>query len=179
MKKQLILTCLLSLGISPVAHAVSNNTWEDISDVGLYSLIGSALVLPTARSDWDGLRQAGYSLAAAEGVALLGKAAIDRQRPDNSDNDSFPSGHASVAFASATTIHLRYGWQYGLPAYAVATLTATARVEADKHHWSDVIAGAAIGGISGWLFTDAFDENVQLVPWADSKSVGITTVARW
>lgn len=170
---------LLMLGINPSAQAISNNQWANISDVGVYTLVGAGLAIPAARQDWRGFRQSAYSMGAAEGVSILGKAVIHEQRPDNSDNNSFPSGHSAVAFASATSLHRRYGWQYGVPAYAVATLTATARVASRKHHWYDAAAGGAIGIASGWLFTDAFNDNVQLIPWADSKGFGVLVAMPW
>ncbi len=175
----LLVTFLLSLLTSPAANAVSNNTWADISDVGVIALAGSALVLPVARDDWEGARQAAYSLGTAEGIALLGKATIHEERPDHSDNNSFPSGHSAVAFASATTMYKRYGWEVGMPAYALATLTASARVAARKHHWYDALAGAVIGSSSGWFFTDAFNNKVQIIPWADSKGAGIEASVAW
>lgn len=169
----------LLIFVHPAANAISDNTWEDISDVGAYGLIGTALLLPTARKDWTGLRQAAYSIGTATITAQIGKALIDEERPDNSDDDSFPSGHTANAFASATTLHRRYGWQTGFPAYAVATLTGVARERARKHHWYDVVAGAVIGGASGWFFTDAFDNQVQLVPWVDSGGGGVVVSMRW
>ena len=180
MKSRILATALsLSIISSPAAYAVSNNTWADISDVSVFALAGSALVMPVVRDDWEGARQAALSLGTAEGIALLGKATIHEQRPDQSDNNSFPSGHSALAFASATTMYKRYGWEVGVPAYALATLTASARVAARKHHWYDALAGAVIGSSSGWLFTDAFNNKVQLIPWADSKGVGIEATLTW
>ena len=169
----------LFFAAQPYTHAWSDNTWEDISDVGAYGLIATALILPSTREDWEGLRQAAYSVVTATGVATVGKALVDEERPDNSDNDSFPSGHTANAFAAATTLHRRYGWEVGFPAYAVATLTGVARERARKHHWWDVVAGAAIGGAAGWYFTDAFDNKVQLVPWVDSGGAGLSVSMRW
>ena len=177
--KSHFLLLAFTLSLSSGANAVSNNTWADISDVGVFTLAGSALILPMARDDWEGARQAAYSLGTAEAISLLGKASIHEQRPDQSDNNSFPSGHSAVAFASATTIYKRYGWEVGMPAYALATLTASARVAARKHHWYDAAAGAAIGSVSGWFFTDAFNNKVQLIPWADSKGAGIEATVAW
>jgi membrane-associated phospholipid phosphatase len=170
---------VLILAIQSPAHGLDDGSWEDISDVGAYGLMGTALLLPTARKDWDGLRQAAYSIGSATVIAQAGKALIDEERPDNSDNDSFPSGHTSNAFAAATTLHRRYGWKTGFPAYAVATLTGVARERARKHHWYDVVAGAAIGSLTGWYFTDAFDNQVQLVPWVDSQGGGVALSMRW
>ena len=163
----------------PPAVAWSDQTWEDISDVGVYSLIGTALILPATREDWEGLRQAAYSMGSASGVMLVGKALIDEERPDDSDNDSFPSGHTTNAFAAATTLHRRYGWEVGFPAYAVATLTGVARERARKHYGGDVVVGAAIGTTAEWYFTDAFDNKVQLVPWVDSNGGGLSLSMRW
>ncbi len=177
--QHLAIALTLTVGISPAAIAISDNSWEDISDVGVISLISTALILPASRKDWVGLRQAAYSIGTATGVTLLGKTLVDEERPDNSDDDSFPSGHTANAFASATTLYRRYGWQTGLPAYAVATLTGVARERARQHHWYDVVAGAAIGGLSGWFFTDAFNDKVQLTPWVDSKGGGVVVSMRW
>ena len=176
---QLMLALLVAWAASAPASADSEDTWNDISDVGVYSLIGTALILPTAREDWQGLRQAAYCIGTAAGVALVGKALVDEERPNNKDDDSFPSGHTANAFASATTLHRRYGWEIGFPAYAVATLTGIARERAREHHWYDVVAGAAIGGASGWFFTDAFNSQVQLTPWVDSKGAGVALSMRW
>jgi membrane-associated phospholipid phosphatase len=176
---QLALATLLILFVNTPAHAASEDTWEDISDVGAYGLLGTALLLPVARDDTDGVYQAAYSIGASLGVTLVGKALVDEERPDNSDDDSFPSGHTANAFASATTLHRRYGWEIGFPAYAVATLTGVARERARKHHWYDVVAGAVIGSASGWFFTDAVSDQVQLVPWLDSDGGGVTVSMRW
>lgn len=180
MKSRLfVLTFLLLLGCNPSAQAVSDSTWLSISDVGAYGLVGWALATPAVRGDWEGEREAALSLGLAAGVATLGKAVIHEERPDHSDNKSFPSGHTALAFASATTLYRRYGWQVGFPAYAIATLTGVARVEGRKHHWYDAVAGAAIGGGSAWLFTDAFNDKVQVTPWADSQGAGVIVAMTW
>ena len=38
------------------------------------------------------------------------KQSVQRKRPDQHDNKSFPSGHTSIAFQSAAFIYQRYGW---------------------------------------------------------------------
>jgi len=47
----------------------------------------------------------------------------------------------------------RYGWGYGVPAYALASFVAYSRVEAREHYAHDVIAGASIGIASSYIFT--------------------------
>lgn len=170
---------LLMVGINSPAYALSNKQWANISDVGAYSLLGTSLLWPVIDSDWRGLRDAGLSLGTSTAITQFGKAVIHKQRPDNSDDKSFPSGHSSMAFAAATTLYLRNGWEFGVPAYAIATLTAGARVGAKKHFWIDVIAGAAVGTGSAWLFTDPKNDKVRLLPWVEHKGGGVALAMRW
>lgn len=76
------------------------------------------------------------------------KYAIRRERPDHGRN-SFPSGHASAAFATATVIGRTFGWKAGVTAYATAAYVGVSRLSENKHFASDVAFGAAIGIISG------------------------------
>jgi len=87
--------------------------------------------------------------------ALTGviKMTAQRTRPDGSDTRSFPSGHTSVTFASATVLQREFGWKVGIPAYAVAAYVGTARIEKQKHFLSDVAMGAAIGILAGRTVT--------------------------
>jgi membrane-associated phospholipid phosphatase len=165
--------------VSLSANASSSENWETFSDVGAIGLVGVALGLPAYKSDWKGFKQAGYSIVTASVVGLAGKSLIDAERPDKSGNDSFPSNHTANAFAAATTLNLRYGWEFGVPAYGIATLVGVGRVQADKHYWEDVLAGALIGSVAGWLFTEPYDDSVQVVPWAGRHEAGLTVSMNW
>lgn len=81
------------------------------------------------------------------------KFAVHRTRPDGSDNYSFPSGHTSGSFATATVLQRRYGWKAGIPAYGFATYIAASRLSENRHFLSDVIFGAAIGLVAGRTVT--------------------------
>jgi hypothetical protein len=76
------------------------------------------------------------------------KLAVDRQRPDGGSR-SFPSGHTSSSFATASVLQRHFGWRVGIPAYGVATLIAGSRLQENQHFLSDVIFGAAIGVVAG------------------------------
>jgi len=108
------------------------------------------------------------------------KITVNERRPANNGNQSFPSGHTSSAFQGAAFIQKRYGWEYGLPAYAAATLVGYSRIEDEskKHYFHDVIAGAAIGTLSSYYFTTPY-KNTSLIPYADRDSVGIDLSMRW
>jgi hypothetical protein len=73
------------------------------------------------------------------------KYSVQRERPDQSNNHSFPSGHSASAFATAGVLQRHYGWKVGVPATAVAAYVATSRVHDNRHYLSDVIFGAAMG----------------------------------
>ena len=89
----------------------------------------------------------------AMAVSGVLKKAVQRERPDGADTRSFPSGHTSVSFASATVLQRELGWKVGIPAYAAATYVGMARIEKKKHYLSDVAFGAAIGILSGRTVT--------------------------
>jgi hypothetical protein len=77
------------------------------------------------------------------------KFATGRERPDGSNNQSFPSGHAAITFATATVIERHLGWRRSVLGYAIASYVATSRLHDNRHYLSDVIFGAAVGSIAG------------------------------
>jgi len=156
---------------TPIFGSVSNaETWSDrlraASDV---SMIATALAVHDGEHPWrlraKTLIVEEVGAIATTSVTSLLKGATDRERPDGSDSESFPSGHASRAFAYAAgsrrnleATQLGRGWTIGLTA-GVETLaigTAWARVEAHKHFPTDVLAGAALGNYISLLMHDAF-----------------------
>ena len=84
-----------------------------------------------------------------------------KDRPNGSDDDAFPSGHASTAFQGAAFLHRRYGIEKAWLAYGLAAYTGWTRIDADEHDAGDVLAGAAVGILSSVLFVERF-ENVNV-----------------
>ncbi|MDR7127999.1 membrane-associated phospholipid phosphatase [Algoriphagus sp. 4150] len=105
-----------------------------------------------------------FSKALAGTFALMYglKLITNKERPNGENNNSFPSGHTSVAFASAAFVQKRYGWEFGIPAYLLAGYVGYTRIEANKHDSVDVLAGAAIGVGISYLFTKRYDEEKKL-----------------
>jgi len=103
------------------------------------------------------------------------KTAVRRERPGKQNLRSFPSGHASSSFAIATVLYRIYGYEAGLPAYTLATITGLQRIYADKHWLSDVLAGALLGTLIGNGFAELIGENKNEKP--DKKFVVGISVA--
>ena len=88
------------------------------------------------------------SVGVAYGTKTLLKAVVNEERPDHSDNKSFPSGHAAMAFAAARSLDKEFRKEsiwIPIAGYAAATAVGVERVVNDRHHWYDVVAGTAIG----------------------------------
>lgn len=73
------------------------------------------------------------------------------ERPDGSNNHSFPSGHTATAFVGAHILFKEYKdvspW-IGIAGYTIAAGTGALRVTNKKHWVSDVVTGAGIGILS-------------------------------
>jgi membrane-associated phospholipid phosphatase len=96
----------------------------------------------------DNFRAASYDLSQAIIITQLYtlglKVLVQRDRPDGSDNLSFPSGHASNAFTIASVISRHYK-KLTIPALAFGTYIAVSRMAAERHHFSDIVAGSGLG----------------------------------
>ncbi|MEX0636361.1 MAG: phosphatase PAP2 family protein [Ferruginibacter sp.] len=132
------------------------------SSVSLLSLAApaSTLLLGFVKKD-KGLQRDGWYMAG--GLAFTGivtyslKHIIDRPRPfekynfivkrdDESGGSSFPSGHTTSAFYTATALSLQYKiWYVTVPAFIYAGSVAWARMYQGVHYPSDVLGGAIIG----------------------------------
>jgi len=108
------------------------------------------------------------------GVLTQGlKVAADRRRPDEGAY-SFPSGHASASFATATVIQHEYGWKAGIPAYALASYVGVSRLSENQHYASDVAFGAAIGIVSARAVTFGHGSTrVHVTPIASPHARGV------
>lgn len=145
------------------------------TDVAVIALPVATLAGLIIEKDWVGLKQGALTAATTVSASLILKYAIKEERPDKSNFHSFPSGHTSVAFANAMFLQRRLGWKLGVPAYVVATYVGWGRVFAKKHHWWDVVVGAAIGAGSAIIYTRPFAtrHELSISPTAMADGVGV------
>jgi membrane-associated phospholipid phosphatase len=98
------------------------------------------------------------------------KLTVHRERPNRSNSQSFPSGHASVTFATATVIQRHLGWEWSMPVFLVASYTSISRLHENVHYLSDVVAGATCGIIAGRTVTRHGRSVYALVPiWSHGE----------
>jgi undecaprenyl-diphosphatase len=113
------------------------------------------------------------SIAFAVGVTTGLKYVVNRTRPfteypndiikrDHAGPYSFPSGHTTAAFATATAVSLSYKkWYVTVPAYAYASLVGYSRMRLGMHYGTDVLGGMLIGigsGLLTWQLDKAFNK---------------------
>jgi membrane-associated phospholipid phosphatase len=168
---------IMLFGLMAGINAQAYDRIEQAGDVLVVALPVAAAGLTLGFKDGQGTLEFGESAALAMGVTYTLKFAIDKTRP-NGESQSFPSGHATISFTSAEFMRKRYGWEYGLPAYALAMFVAYSRVESGQHYTIDVIGGTAIGILSSYLITRPYKGwNIQ--PEVDHKYFGISLSRKW
>ncbi len=160
-----------------VSRAEGNNTGK-AGDVLLLLIPAAAYGTAFFLDDKGGKTQFYKSFLTNLGVTLALKFSVNKERPDQSGNDSFPSLHTSATFQSAAFIQKRYGWKYAIPAYAGATFVGYSRVYARKHYVEDVVAGAVIGILSSYYFTTPY-KTVTVTPVAGNGFYGLTINKIW
>lgn len=162
--------------------------------VPLASVYGLSLFGADAKHNYvDRTLEVGVSCAALVGIVGGAKFLIQKERPDGSDFNSFPSGHSAKVFMGAELVRIEYGEEYpwlAVGAYTIATATGALRVY-NNHHWvSDVIAGAGVGILSArigyWLLPYTKQVMHRLTGWevfvtptATSTGATINTVVRF
>lgn len=124
----------------------------------------------------DGWETAGSVVLAAVVTEGL-KKVVNRERPylkypgeiysPGTENDpSFPSGHASLAFATATSLTLDFKkWYIAVPAYAWAAGVGYSRLYLGEHYPTDILGSAIVGSgsavLSHWLTKKIFKNQVR------------------
>jgi len=172
------LALLLLIGSLSAPLAIAGDATETSGDILRVAIPAAAFALTYRNGDAEGRDQFYRSFAANVAATLLLKEIVDEPRPDGSDDDALPSGHAATAFQGAAFIQRRYGFRSAWPAWALATYTGWTRLEADEHDEADVLAGAALGIASAYLFAERMPPNLHVAVRADGQ-IGLQLSGRF
>ncbi len=167
------LTAGLVLGLGAYLGSADVDDVRDLGDItqllpGAFALTSNLVI-----GDREGLKQFGY-VAGTTIITTHGlKEIVDKTRPDDSADTSFPSGHTAASVMGAAYIWQRYGPKWGAPASVLAAYTGASRIQGQKHFADDVISGAALGLISNWLWTNPIDERVRMSLFPTDGGAGL------
>jgi undecaprenyl-diphosphatase len=137
---------------------VLDPVFAGLSYAGSFGIVWLVLAVAISGFSWSRpwlWTRVGAAILLAESASGALKLAFERDRPPVSrpvpeplleapSTYSFPSGHATVAFACATVLALavpRLRW----PLFALAALIAWSRVYVGVHYPGDVLVGALLG----------------------------------
>ena len=175
-RPSLALSAVLVFGTT-IGDVRGSDAIRSAGDILQYALPGAAAGLTLGNWDGTGALEFGESAVLTLGATYALKYSVDERRP-NGGRQSFPSGHTSISFAAAEFMRKRYGLEYGIPAYGLASFVAYSRVESNEHYAHDVIAGAGIGILSSYIFTKPY-KGWQVEIDADTRHWGFRLTRTW
>ena len=174
---------------SALPLAMLGQTGAAIADVDDHRRAGDVLrfAMPAgvaAYELWRGDKEGAWQFGKSWAVTLVASEGLKRithvERPDRSNHESFPSGHASHAFAAATYMHRRHGIEEAWPWYVAATYVGWTRVHAHRHRWGDVAGSAALAGAAAWWIVEPVgDRAISVIPIVGPGVVAVQVHARW
>jgi membrane-associated phospholipid phosphatase len=119
---------------------------------GIY-LIGRYAMARPPGGGTNKVAHLGFDLVRAnlitQGLTYGIKYAVQRNRPTG-ECCSFPSGHASVTFATAAVLERHLGYRASWPMFVIAGAVSASRLTDNRHYLSDVLFGSALGMAAGW-----------------------------
>jgi len=166
-----------AVNLGTTTPAPLSQTKKDIETLGT----GIAIALPLVaggisyfKHDRMGLAQLTVETVFTVGTAYALKNIVRERRPDGSDFQSFPSDTTALAASGSSYLWARYGWQYGLPAFAATQFVSYSRIQAKKHHWYDTLASSAIAAGYGYVLTTPFKRKYNIDTSLDASPEGAT-----
>ncbi len=142
--------------LTPILKTITH-----LGDAGIFWILLTIALLCFKKT-----RRAGfYSLLALVGSLVINnlilKLLVNRTRPYDCVvgltplvkrliDSSFPSGHSSASFASATALYFAVPKKYSVPLLILAALIALSRLYVGVHFPTDVLVGSITGALIGW-----------------------------
>lgn len=146
---------------------------------------GVAIALPLVaggiayyKNDKVGMAQLLVESVLTVGTVYALKNIVREQRPDGSDYHSFPSETTAAAASGSSFLWRRYGWEYGLPAFAATQFVSYSRVQARQHRWYDTLASSGIAAgyalAVGTPFKRRYNVETSLEPVPDGGMIRLS-----
>lgn len=143
---------LLAPSVQPAEAFTPNKTPLTSTEKHIEQLgTGVAIALPLVaggiayyKNDRVGIAQLVVESAFTLGTVYALKNIVREQRPDGSDFHSFPSETTALAASGSSFLWRRYGWEYGLPAFAMTQFVSYSRIQARQHRWYDTLTSSGI-----------------------------------
>jgi membrane-associated phospholipid phosphatase len=149
---------------------------------------GVAIALPLVaggialyKGDKVGIAQLLVETTLTVGTVYALKNIVREERPDGSDYKSFPSETTALAASGSSFLWRRYGWEYGLPAFAMTQFVSYSRIQARQHRWYDTLASSGIAAgyafVLGTPFKKRYNVETSLEPAPDGGMIHLSY--RW
>ncbi len=187
---------VVGLGVVGIAHNWDDELGGEVGGSGVVREVldlgnqygSSAISLATTAGMWGMAKLVGFSrgeavfsdltraILLANVVVTPIKLLAQRERPDSSNNFSFPSGHSANAFAMTSVLARRYGLKLAAPLIAFTAVVPVARIDHNRHFFSDVVAGSILGLMAGSAVTlqSASDPTgISIEPRLNRASLGM------
>lgn len=148
-------------GLDGLMKGISFSVYPVTAITPLSIWTSGVIIIPDSALRCKGFR-AGVTTGISIGITLGLKYLVGRDRPyvtwqdldpaDHEPDPSFPSGHTTAAFATATGLTMTFPkWYVAVPAYSWAALVGYSRMHLGVHYPTDVLTGALIGTATGFL----------------------------
>ena len=148
--------------------------------VGMYT-IGRYALEPDEGTHTNKWSHLGFDLLRAQIVTQAFtygiKVAVQRDRPTG-ECCAFPSGHASVTFATASVIERHFGYRGSWPMFLIAGYVSASRLTDNRHYLSDVLFGSALGMAAGWTVVGRHGRDTFTMYPAPIKG-GVALAGQW
>ena len=148
---------LFALALLALAQPAKADTVTTVGTGVAIALPLTAAGIAASKQDWPGAKRLAATTLLTVGTAFALKQFVREKRPDGSDFESFPYDTTALAASGSSFLWARYGWEYGVPAFAASQFVSWTRVRADKHHWHDTAASSLIAIAYSALITPRFN----------------------
>jgi membrane-associated phospholipid phosphatase len=172
-----VLISIVITGLFALHAGPASAKRETPGDIVMIMVPVTGLIIAHHKGDPEGSKQLWRSVAGGVVAHAITAYAFNKTswgtRP-NGGQYAFPSGHVALVVSGAAFLQDRYGWRYGVPAYAASAYVAWLRVDTGHHRWRDAIGGAALAyGVSKLFVTP--QNATQLAPVIGPDFIGL----RW